>query len=127
MLIFILIEFFVPFSLMDVSNQKASNSSYYRLLFESLLVVVYGLERCSPPEESLVFRQLKLNDDKLVTNCQSYDRIFTLKLINDHLTDPCLHCSANIVFWQSKAMIALILKANDFSLTKIKRKPKLIQ
>ena len=68
MLMFSLSGFFVPFSLMDVFIQMTSNGSYHRLLFESLLVVVYCLERCSPPEESLVFRQMKLNDDKLVTN-----------------------------------------------------------
>jgi len=76
--------FFVPLSTLNVVLRGASYLSFIKLTFESILIIIYGFERCTDSQIPLLLHQLDLNDDQLSSNLLWIISTFenSIKLLN---------------------------------------------
>jgi hypothetical protein len=89
---FIVIEIIKEF---HYSLQWLSELSYYKLSFESILIMIYGFDRCASDEFSTILYGFNIEDKKFWPNVRKlFIILIVLKLI---------------------ALIALILKTNSFT------------
>ncbi|CAG2109311.1 unnamed protein product [Medioppia subpectinata] len=97
--------FFVPLTIQHVIVRGASYVSFTKIIFESILITLYGFDRCSESQMPILLHQLKLSDTQMKEN---------MYWIIGHL-----------IFWRLLALVVLIMRANEFKLSFLRRKQRL--
>ena len=128
LILVLLCGFFVPLVTQHAIIRGLSYASIVKLTFESVMVTLYGLDRCAKPTKPIILHQLELDDDGLlITHAWAIlGKFYSLVT----LLDLIMYCfdwpTAQVIVWRIVAMTALSIRANDWSLVSIiRRKPKL--
>jgi len=97
--VFVLLLFFgnfmIPIKELHYALQWFSNISTHKLIFESMIILLYGFDRCSDTEFSGILYILDIDDNTFYKNAR--------------------YLIFQFIFLRSLALIALIIKANSFS------------
>ncbi len=65
LILFLFSGFFIPLSTLNKVMRGASYISFVKLTFESIIITIFGFERCSDSQIQLILHQLDLKDDQL--------------------------------------------------------------
>jgi len=102
LVILIFCNFYIPVNELHESLQWFSYVSIFKLVFEAVLTLIYGFDRCPSGQLSIILYQFELKDDNVFWTNSCF---LILHFI-------CLRCLA---------LIILIIRANSISLTKFKQ------
>ena len=68
LVLILLCGFFVPLATQHSIIRNLSFTSIVKLTFESIMITLYGMERCEEPTVPILLHQLDLEDDMLSTH-----------------------------------------------------------
>jgi ABC-type multidrug transport system permease subunit len=94
-------NFYIPVNELPKSFRWITYTSIFKLVFEGILILIYGFDRCPEGQISVTLYQLDLNDDNIF-----WQNLFIL--------------ITYVIFFRCFALLILIIKANSYSLRKRK-------